>query len=206
MVVAESWRKRGAVRCEIVDATVSLVSRLHADKGTSASCCKTHSPIAQINNNFVEHRCNRNFDHSRYGMKPSHRFFQQHPSVNDPLPNLCISGQLVVKGDIAEVKEKSIVFDDGLGEYHLDNQGHVYRGTMRSPSARHRVHVWLPVPQTAIARPHHQQLHRLVQVGVPNAHGASDNGHYWNDTGMCCGIGEMIVYANFCSPTVVCRH
>ena len=78
-------------------------------------CRNARGTRAQITNNFVEHRCNRNFDHARYGLQPEHRFFEQHPSVNDPLPNLCISGQLVVKGDIAELKENSVVFEDGQG-------------------------------------------------------------------------------------------
>ncbi|KAF4799785.1 hypothetical protein TURU_050468 [Turdus rufiventris] len=42
----------------------------------------------------MEKKLNARFDHSRYGLKPKHRVFQQHPTVNDDLPNRIISGRV----------------------------------------------------------------------------------------------------------------
>ena len=49
-----------------------------------------------VANDFMEHRLNQRLDHEVYGLKPKHRFFQQHPTVNDALANLICSGYITV--------------------------------------------------------------------------------------------------------------
>ena len=50
------------------------------------------------------------FDHKMYGLKPKHRIFQQHPTINDSLPNRILSGTVKVKGDIERFEENGVVF------------------------------------------------------------------------------------------------
>uniref|UniRef100_UPI000B4DAFE4 dimethylaniline monooxygenase [N-oxide-forming] 5-like n=1 Tax=Lonchura striata TaxID=40157 RepID=UPI000B4DAFE4 len=54
---------------------------------------------------FLERKLNARFDHTLYGLKPKHRIFHQHPTVNDDLPNRIISGRVQVKPNIQEFTE-----------------------------------------------------------------------------------------------------
>lgn len=56
--------------------------------------------------NLIEAR----FDHELYGLKPKHRVFSQHPTVNDSLPNRILSGTVAVKDDIDRFEEDGVVF------------------------------------------------------------------------------------------------
>ncbi|KHN87427.1 Dimethylaniline monooxygenase [N-oxide-forming] 5 [Toxocara canis] len=47
-------------------------------------------------NEYVEYRLQQRLDHDTYGLRPYHRFFQQHPTLNDTLPNLLSTGQVVI--------------------------------------------------------------------------------------------------------------
>ncbi|KFP64998.1 Dimethylaniline monooxygenase [N-oxide-forming] 5, partial [Cariama cristata] len=67
-------------------------------------------------NNFVEKQLNFRFNHSHYGLKPKHRIFDQHPTINDDLPNRIISGRVLVKPNIQEFTETSAIFEDGTRE------------------------------------------------------------------------------------------
>jgi dimethylaniline monooxygenase (N-oxide forming) len=49
-----------------------------------------------VANDFMEHRCQQRMDHDLYGLRPNHRFFQQHPTVNDALANLICSGYITI--------------------------------------------------------------------------------------------------------------
>uniref|UniRef100_A0A8R1EJ13 Flavin-containing monooxygenase n=1 Tax=Caenorhabditis japonica TaxID=281687 RepID=A0A8R1EJ13_CAEJA len=51
-------------------------------------------------NDFMEHRLQQRMDHDIYGLRPDHRFFQQHPTVNDALANLLCAGYITVTEDI----------------------------------------------------------------------------------------------------------
>ncbi|XP_009989174.1 PREDICTED: dimethylaniline monooxygenase [N-oxide-forming] 5-like [Tauraco erythrolophus] len=66
--------------------------------------------------NFMEKKMNARFDHSLYGLKPKHRILDQHPTINDDLPNRIISGRVLVKPNIQEFTETSAVFEDGTKE------------------------------------------------------------------------------------------
>ncbi|KAM9384188.1 flavin-containing monooxygenase 5-like isoform 1-T2 [Pholidichthys leucotaenia] len=64
-------------------------------------------------NSIGEGRLNRRFDHSLYNLKPKHRLFSQHPTVNDELPNRILSGTVQVKPNIRRFCGSSVEFDDG---------------------------------------------------------------------------------------------
>ncbi|XP_030352281.1 dimethylaniline monooxygenase [N-oxide-forming] 5-like isoform X2 [Strigops habroptila] len=72
----------------------------------------SHSMVS----NFVEKQLNARFNHSHYGLKPKHRVFDQHPTINDDLPNRIISGRVLVKPNIQEFTETSAIFEDGTRE------------------------------------------------------------------------------------------
>ncbi|KAI3368949.1 hypothetical protein L3Q82_025922, partial [Scortum barcoo] len=60
-----------------------------------------------------ERRLNQRFDHALYNLKPKHRLFSQHPTVNDELPNRILSGTIQVKPNIRRFHGSSVEFDDG---------------------------------------------------------------------------------------------
>ncbi|XP_075895643.1 flavin-containing monooxygenase 5-like [Nelusetta ayraudi] len=62
---------------------------------------------------MFERRLNQRFDHSLYNLKPAHRVFSQHPTVNEELPNRIISGTLQVKPNVSRFDGSSVHFDDG---------------------------------------------------------------------------------------------
>ncbi|NWT05340.1 FMO5 monooxygenase, partial [Mionectes macconnelli] len=69
-----------------------------------------------ITSSFMERKMNARFDHTLYGLKPQHRIFDQHPTINDDLPNRIISGRVRVKPNIQEFTETSAIFEDGTRE------------------------------------------------------------------------------------------
>ncbi|PAV88177.1 hypothetical protein WR25_19751 [Diploscapter pachys] len=66
-----------------------------------------------VANDFMEHRLNQRLDHEVYGLKPKHRFFQQHPTVNDALANLICSGYITVTEDIDTFTPNSVIVKNG---------------------------------------------------------------------------------------------
>ncbi|XP_071381066.1 flavin-containing monooxygenase 5-like [Centroberyx affinis] len=60
-----------------------------------------------------ESRLNKRFNHSLYNLKPKHRIFSQHPTVNDELPNRILSGTVQVKPNIRRFQGSSVEFEDG---------------------------------------------------------------------------------------------
>uniref|UniRef100_UPI00358E0619 flavin-containing monooxygenase 5-like isoform X3 n=1 Tax=Myxine glutinosa TaxID=7769 RepID=UPI00358E0619 len=71
--------------------------------------------------NFLgERQLNSRFNHSNYGLQPSHRFRSQHPTINDDLPNRIITGSVIVKTNVAEFSETGAIFDDGSEVDNLD--------------------------------------------------------------------------------------
>ncbi|XP_071607355.1 flavin-containing monooxygenase 5-like [Heliangelus exortis] len=69
-----------------------------------------------VSSYIMERKVNARFDHALYGLKPQHRLFDQHPTVNDDLPNRIISGRVQVKPNIKEFTETSAIFEDGTRE------------------------------------------------------------------------------------------
>ncbi|KAH7712254.1 FMO-4 protein [Aphelenchoides avenae] len=64
-------------------------------------------------NDFMEHRLQQRMDHDLYGLRPPHRFFQQHPTVNDSLANLMASGLITVTEDVEFFQSDSVVVKGG---------------------------------------------------------------------------------------------
>lgn len=60
----------------------------------------------------VEKDLNSKFDHEAYKLKPKHRVFSSHPTMNDFLPNCILSGRIIVKSDIKRFEENGILFTD----------------------------------------------------------------------------------------------
>ncbi|XP_028666542.1 flavin-containing monooxygenase 5-like [Erpetoichthys calabaricus] len=67
-----------------------------------------------------EQKLNKRFDHKLYGLQAKHRVSSQHPTVNDELPNRIISGTVVVKPNIKELRGSSVTFEDGSVEDKID--------------------------------------------------------------------------------------
>eukprot|EP00794_Sanderia_malayensis_P014230 gene14231-15714_t len=67
-----------------------------------------------------EHVANSRFDHEKFGLKPQHSVFQQHPMVNDDLPVRMAAGRLIVKSNVKLIKETSVVFDDDTEIHGVD--------------------------------------------------------------------------------------
>lgn len=67
-----------------------------------------------------ERQLNQRFNHSLYNLKPKHRLFSQHPTVNDDLPNRILSGTIQVKPNIRRFQGSSVEFDDGSVAESID--------------------------------------------------------------------------------------
>ncbi|EJW88888.1 hypothetical protein WUBG_00205 [Wuchereria bancrofti] len=66
-----------------------------------------------VANDFMEHRLQLRLDHDLYGLRPNHRFLQQHPTINDDLPNLLCSGRIVITEDVELIQETTIQVKGG---------------------------------------------------------------------------------------------
>ncbi|XP_010184489.1 PREDICTED: dimethylaniline monooxygenase [N-oxide-forming] 5-like, partial [Mesitornis unicolor] len=69
-----------------------------------------------ISSFILERKLNARFNHALYGLQPQHRVFDQHPTINDDLPNCIISGRVLVKPNVQEFTETSAIFEDGTRE------------------------------------------------------------------------------------------
>ncbi|XP_066548230.1 flavin-containing monooxygenase 5 [Amia ocellicauda] len=69
-------------------------------------------PISVLN--WIGERIlNKQYDHHMYALKPQHRLFSQIPVINDDLPFRILSGSVVVKPNVREIRGSSVVFEDG---------------------------------------------------------------------------------------------
>uniref|UniRef100_A0A915EL25 Flavin-containing monooxygenase n=1 Tax=Ditylenchus dipsaci TaxID=166011 RepID=A0A915EL25_9BILA len=66
-----------------------------------------------VTNDFMEHRLQQRMDHDLYGLRPAHRFFQQHPTVNDSLANLLASGMITITEDVDSFDENAVIVKGG---------------------------------------------------------------------------------------------
>ncbi|XP_074687770.1 flavin-containing monooxygenase 5-like isoform X2 [Strix aluco] len=67
-------------------------------------------------NFYLERKLNARFNHALYSLQPRHQILDQHPTINDDLPNCIISGRVIVKPNIQEFTETSAIFEDGTRE------------------------------------------------------------------------------------------
>jgi len=76
-------------------------------------------PLSWQNTQY-EKQVEAKFDHELYGLKPAHRFFEAHPTLNDDLPNRIISGAVIVKPDIERLTTTGVIFNDGSEVKDID--------------------------------------------------------------------------------------
>ncbi|XP_061681911.1 uncharacterized protein LOC133503922 isoform X2 [Syngnathoides biaculeatus] len=62
---------------------------------------------------FGENKLNAMYDHTMYALKPKHRLFSQIPVINDDLPFKILSGSVIIKPNVKEVRGSSVIFEDG---------------------------------------------------------------------------------------------
>ncbi|XP_017159046.1 dimethylaniline monooxygenase [N-oxide-forming] 5-like [Poecilia reticulata] len=67
-----------------------------------------------------EKKLNAMYDHAVYGLKPKHRLFSQIPVINDDLPFKILSGSVLVKPNLKEIRGSTVVFDDGSTAENVD--------------------------------------------------------------------------------------
>lgn len=70
-------------------------------------------------NAAVEHTVNKRMDAVRFGIKPKHNFFSQHPAVNDRIHTCISNGTVILKHDVERFTETSAIFEDGT-EVEID--------------------------------------------------------------------------------------
>ncbi|KAM5148390.1 flavin-containing monooxygenase 5-like [Mantella aurantiaca] len=73
-----------------------------------------------LKNVYMESRVNSRINHDNFGLKPKHRFFSQHPTINDELPNRIISGKVLMKTNVKRFTETDAFFEDGTVEKNID--------------------------------------------------------------------------------------
>ncbi|XP_075342290.1 flavin-containing monooxygenase 5-like [Odontesthes bonariensis] len=69
---------------------------------------------------FGETKLNAMYDHAMYGLKPKHRLFSQTPVINDDLPFKILSGSVIVKPNVKEIRGSTVMFDDGSSVENVD--------------------------------------------------------------------------------------
>lgn len=72
-------------------------------------------------NALAERQCQRLLNHDLLGLRPRHRLFQQHPTINDALANRVLSGTLVLKGDLDEVTDTGVRFRGDAEDTKVDD-------------------------------------------------------------------------------------
>ncbi|XP_062419514.1 dimethylaniline monooxygenase [N-oxide-forming] 2-like [Pungitius pungitius] len=75
---------------------------------------------ANIMNWLGEKKVNAMYDHTMYALKPKHRLFSQIPVINDDLPFRILSGSVILKPNVKEIRASSVLFDDGSAVEDVD--------------------------------------------------------------------------------------
>lgn len=92
-----------------------VFSRLH-DSGVPIDHWAGRRILQLLPLSFIEKlltaQINKKFDHKTFGLQPEHSPLQQHPTINDDLPNRIVNGTVVVKPNISHFKKSGVVFDD----------------------------------------------------------------------------------------------
>ncbi|KAK5869972.1 hypothetical protein PBY51_024644 [Eleginops maclovinus] len=68
----------------------------------------------------AERALNYKYDHTLYGLKPSHRLLDRKPLINDDLPGRILQGALVMKANLKGFKDSGVEFEDGTVEENID--------------------------------------------------------------------------------------
>ncbi|XP_074492062.1 flavin-containing monooxygenase 5-like isoform X2 [Sebastes fasciatus] len=76
-------------------------------------------PINSLNW-FGEKKLNAMYDHTMYALKPNHRLFSQIPVINDDLPLKILSGSVILKSNVKEIRGSTVMFEDGSTVENVD--------------------------------------------------------------------------------------
>ncbi|CAF3006328.1 unnamed protein product [Rotaria socialis] len=73
-------------------------------------------------NRLIERELSKKFNHELYSLKPDHLPLQQHPFINDDLPNRILCGSVIIKPNIKEFSSDghSVLFEDSTKVDHVD--------------------------------------------------------------------------------------
>ncbi|UYV81762.1 TXNDC5 [Cordylochernes scorpioides] len=71
-------------------------------------------------NSLFETYINFHVNHKAYGIKPSHRYIAQHPTLIDSLPSYILSGIIRIKGNIERFTQNGVIFQNETDETPLD--------------------------------------------------------------------------------------
>ena len=71
---------------------------------------------SNIKQSIFEAVLNRRIDHEKYALKPKHRIFSAHPTVNDDLANRIVSGTVKIKCNVKRFNKHGVEFEDGTHE------------------------------------------------------------------------------------------
>ncbi|XP_059165641.1 flavin-containing monooxygenase 5-like [Physella acuta] len=81
---------------------------------------KMASIFPGVADKFQQRRINKKIDHKLYCLQPQHGVLQQHPFVNDDMPNRIICGSIKIKADVKCFTETGVEFVDGTSEDNID--------------------------------------------------------------------------------------
>lgn len=70
---------------------------------------------------MMENLLNFYMDHEKYGIKPKHRYFNQHPSVCDDLAHWVISGRILIRPNVKRFTERGVIFENSDEEVECDS-------------------------------------------------------------------------------------
>lgn len=79
-----------------------------------------HAVPYKLRCSVTEFYINRRFDHAQYRLKPKHRIFEQHITVNDALPNRLLSGTLELKNNVKCITDNGVIFEGDANETLCD--------------------------------------------------------------------------------------
>ncbi|XP_005113181.1 putative dimethylaniline monooxygenase [N-oxide-forming] 6, partial [Aplysia californica] len=71
-------------------------------------------------NGVIRWKLNSRLDHDLYCIRPSYEPLQQHPMVNDDMPNRIICGAILLKADVKTFTETGVEFVDGTSVQDID--------------------------------------------------------------------------------------
>ncbi|XP_056133107.1 flavin-containing monooxygenase 5-like [Lampris incognitus] len=89
-----------------------------------------------------EKKVNAMYDHTMYALKPKHRLFSQIPVINDDLPLKILSGSVIIKPNVKEIRGSTLVFADGSVVEKVDTlvfaTGYSYDFPFLPPNVMHK--------------------------------------------------------------------
>ncbi|XP_064648727.1 flavin-containing monooxygenase 5-like [Lineus longissimus] len=98
-----------------------------ADNGLPLDIAYTTRAILAFRKRFIglarhiiQKQLNKRFDHSLYGIRPEHTIDQQHPTINDDLPNRILNGSICMRPNIDRITKTGVEFADGTFEEDID--------------------------------------------------------------------------------------